>query len=83
MAKIPDTKLYRCEVCHKVEWWTDEWRWFGSLLDQENNPLDIPTLCSEKCQVEFEARMKAKLVQLPTHKKRYGQYYVDRERVGY
>ena len=50
-------KLYKCDVCDKVENWNDDWQWFGSYRDEEDGE-PLLYICSLNCRgnmTEFAA----------------------------
>ena len=47
--KTNSKRLYKCDVCGKVENWNNEWQWFGSYKDQEDGK-PILYVCSVKCR---------------------------------
>jgi len=48
LYKVSD-RLYTCDVCGKVEHWTQDWQWYGSfLLLDDRKP--IFKACSEDCR---------------------------------
>jgi len=62
-VKDLNKKLYRCDVCKKVENWNDGWQWFGSDNDLDNGKPILYT-CSDKCRESikgFEANRLLKI----------------------
>lgn len=47
--------LYECDICGKREQWNDNWNWYGSLNDMDNE--NLPTLCSIECREKFDKRI--------------------------
>lgn len=44
----PGRRLYKCAVCGYVGYWSEGWRWWGSLKDEDEG-RDVPCYCP-KCQ---------------------------------
>jgi hypothetical protein len=46
--------VWRCDVCQKQGFWSDEWQWFGSMHDAERgaHAENIVSICSEACKAE-------------------------------
>ena len=42
-------KHWTCDVCGKVDTWTDEWRWFSSFRIEENCGCKV-VACSPECR---------------------------------
>lgn len=40
--------LHSCVVCEKLEPWSDEWKWWGSLNDVDDGEA-LAKFCSDKC----------------------------------
>ena len=48
--------IYECDVCGRVDHWSQSWCWFGSLRSMENSDGSIiETVCSEKCRKNHRA----------------------------
>ena len=46
--------VWRCDCCNKVEHWNDEWMFYGSLMDAEDN-RGLAS-CSAACRGELIAK---------------------------
>ena len=47
---------YECDICGKIDHWSDGWYWFGSIRQLENSDAStIATVCSEKCRKKHSA----------------------------
>ena len=45
---------YECDGCGKVDFWDDDWFWYGSIAKLEDEPEIIITVCSNTCQNKFD-----------------------------
>lgn len=82
--KIEGARMYRCDQCGKIGAWGETWRCYSSILLEENFALEIPTVCSEKCQADFQKKIDSGEVRLPELKHHhYGLFYIRKERMGY
>jgi hypothetical protein len=76
-------RIYRCDICGWQDEWNLDWSSYGSVEMSETCPKDIPTMCSKKCRLEFEARMADGRIRLPKLKN-HGYYSVVlRPKFGY
>lgn len=82
MTRI-DSHLYRCDVCGKVGKWDKSWSWFGSLGLQDERPQDVPTLCSNQCELEFRQGMAVGRIKVPNVKYQGYQVKIIGVRAGY
>ncbi|MBL4761511.1 MAG: hypothetical protein JKY93_02290 [Gammaproteobacteria bacterium] len=57
---------YKCDICGKVDFWSDGWPGYGSINLEETCPWDIPTACSDKCGEEMMLKIKTNEFILPT-----------------
>lgn len=76
---------YKCDVCGKIDFWSDSWWWYGSEAMCEVCNEDVPTLCSDQCFKEFRMHMAKGMVRLPKLRKHKNKmdYVKVTEREGY
>ena len=77
--------VYKCDICQREGRWDDNWWWYGSNIDQETCPEDLPMACGEPCRKVLERRVKTGVFRLPVVKppRGYRHARVIAERVGY
>lgn len=51
-----DRISHQCCVCEKIDVWTDQWIWYGSIKEQEEGAL-VRKFCSSAC-VQRGKKMK-------------------------
>ncbi len=56
---------WKCDECGFIGFWTDQWWSYGSVLMVDEIPDDVPTLCSDLCKEQFEARRKSGEIEVP------------------
>ena len=76
-------RKYQCDVCGRVDFWTDDWSWYGSIADHETCPHLIPHLCSDKCRLEASRKIKRHEWELPVVRHKGYQSYVFKKSKGY
>ncbi len=78
-------KKYLCDICGKVDFWDENWSWYGSIAMEEICIDDIPTACSKTCKQELDARISDGRIKLPQIKfsKDYPLGRVTAKRKGY
>jgi hypothetical protein len=65
LYRLPGRNKYKCDICGKVDSWSDEWSWYGSEVFLECCPDDIPMACSTKCRMELQRRVLKGSIKLP------------------
>ena len=68
--KLSNRRVWKCDQCGKRDTWQDGWRSFGSIAMMEVCPEDVPTTCSDKCKLAFQAGMLEGEIEVPTVKLR-------------
>lgn len=48
-------RQHSCSMCGFVGPWTDEWSWFGSMLEYDEYPERLIRACSSRCKRVAEA----------------------------
>lgn len=70
--KTNNQRLYQCDICGKIENWTNEWEWFGSYIDQEEGEPILYT-CSSKCRGSITELTAKNLLNQKKKKNRFKQ----------
>jgi len=83
MTALISKRLYRCDICKKVDYWGDNWVQYGSIIMAEEIPQDMPTMCSEDCKEVFEQKLENGEIQVPVVTPRGYQVTIKGERKGY
>lgn len=57
----PSGRIHECCVCKKQDMWTNEWRWFGSYKQLEDQGIEgvkpILKFCSDGCAKQRSKRI--------------------------
>lgn len=60
-------QIYKCDVCNKIGNWTDEWQWFGSERDLDEDKPILYT-CSNGCRNTIKGYEANRLLKLKRRK---------------
>jgi len=81
-AHLKRTK-YKCDVCGKVDFWSESWSSYGSPLIAEERPQDILTACAPACHNTMMARIESGQYKLPELKLCGFEVRLAKKRSGY
>ena len=75
-------RKYQCDVCGKIDFWTEDWSWYGAIAHQDTCPELIPHLCSDECLKIAEVKIRTHEWELPVIRNGY-QTRVSKTSKGY
>lgn len=75
--------LWKCDICGKIDFWSDDWSYYGSIIHQETCPGELPCSCSEKCKKELQEKINAGDIQLPILRNEVAGAVIIKKRIGY
>ena len=58
-------RKWKCDICGKVDFWSNSWFSYGSFAMEETCPEDIPTVCGIECKKEMEKKFSSGEFVLP------------------
>lgn len=80
-------RLWKCDECGHVGRWDEsnsDWRvWSSVLMEDAMSQDELPTVCSDQCQVLFSARVAAGQVEVRQAHARGYQVSITGTRRGY
>lgn len=59
------SRMHKCDVCGRVERWSDLWSRYSSVLHDDTCPNDMPEACSEKCKIKMLEKLDSGEWKLP------------------
>ena len=74
---------YKCDICGKVDFWSNGWSGYGSENHYDECPGDTPNACSDKCFDELMLKIKSKKFILPVLSIDGYVCHVEKKRIGY
>lgn len=81
--RYPARAKYRCDICGAEDFWQPTWARMSSMAHDEACPDEVPTVCSDACRAELDARLKDGRVALPKLRTTAGGFVVSKSRHGY
>ncbi len=83
IQKHTSGRIWKCDICGKGGYWTEEWSWYGSYAHMETCLQDIPTACSAACAQVMKQKIESEEWKLPVLRSRGYYMVVVKKRRGY